>query len=150
MQSISVSYTKVCSLPIRGYPKPRMTRQDSWSKPPPAYRKPGKNGKIPDWPRPCVQKYRKFERELLAIVKSRQLDFDIRLPYLLVFKFKTKVKNLWGKPHQVKPDKDNLEKAFLDILYQQDQAAWNGCVVKLWDAHDVVEIWQGTKDQWLS
>jgi Holliday junction resolvase RusA-like endonuclease len=45
-----------------------------------------------------------------------------------------------GKPHLPTPDKDNLEKAFLDALFSKrtgrktsDSHVWDGRVVKLWD-----------------
>ncbi|CNL09497.1 Holliday junction resolvase [Yersinia mollaretii] len=37
-----------------------------------------------------------------------------------------------GKPHQTKPDKDNLEKALLDAIFEDDCRIWDGRVTKLW------------------
>lgn len=37
-----------------------------------------------------------------------------------------------GKPHRQKPDKDNLEKALLDALHEDDSHIWDGRVTKLW------------------
>nr|WP_255711949.1 RusA family crossover junction endodeoxyribonuclease [Xenorhabdus sp. PB30.3] len=37
-----------------------------------------------------------------------------------------------GKPHQQKPDKDNLEKALLDAVFDDDSRVWDGRVTKLW------------------
>jgi Holliday junction resolvase RusA-like endonuclease len=37
-----------------------------------------------------------------------------------------------GKPHQQKPDKDNLEKALLDAIFEDDCRIWDGRVSKVW------------------
>ncbi|MBG3071584.1 RusA family crossover junction endodeoxyribonuclease, partial [Proteus mirabilis] len=37
-----------------------------------------------------------------------------------------------GKPHQQKPDKDNLEKALLDAIFDDDSRVWDGRVTKVW------------------
>lgn len=37
-----------------------------------------------------------------------------------------------GKPHQQKPDKDNLEKALLDAIFDDDSRVWDGRVSKIW------------------
>lgn len=37
-----------------------------------------------------------------------------------------------GRPHQQTPDKDNLEKALLDALFQDDCHIWDGRVTKRW------------------
>jgi Holliday junction resolvase RusA-like endonuclease len=46
-----------------------------------------------------------------------------------------------GKPHQQKPDKDNLEKSILDAVFDDDSKVWDGRVSKLWgvDGKIVVE-----------
>ena len=37
-----------------------------------------------------------------------------------------------GKPHQQSPDKDNLEKALLDAIFDEDCRVWDGRVTKVW------------------
>ncbi len=37
-----------------------------------------------------------------------------------------------GQAHQQKPDKDNLEKALLDAIFDDDSRVWDGRVTKLW------------------
>ncbi len=37
-----------------------------------------------------------------------------------------------GKPHQQKPDKDNLEKALMDAIYADDAHIWDSRVTKRW------------------
>lgn len=36
-----------------------------------------------------------------------------------------------GKPHQSKPDKDNLERALLDALFEDDAHIWDSRARKL-------------------
>jgi len=37
-----------------------------------------------------------------------------------------------GQPHQVRPDKDNLEKSLLDAVFSEDCTVWDSRVTKLW------------------
>jgi Holliday junction resolvase RusA-like endonuclease len=37
-----------------------------------------------------------------------------------------------GQAHQNKPDKDNLEKALLDAIFDDDSRVWDGRVTKVW------------------
>ncbi|GAP76973.1 endodeoxyribonuclease RusA [Pseudoalteromonas sp. SW0106-04] len=45
---------------------------------------------------------------------------------------KKKRMNMLGQPHLNKPDKDNLEKALLDAIFEEDSVVWDGRVTKLW------------------
>jgi len=45
-----------------------------------------------------------------------------------------------GQPHQSKPDKDNLEKAFLDAILSDDAQVWDGRVSKRWSASPRIEL----------
>lgn len=45
---------------------------------------------------------------------------------------KKKKEAMVGTPHQSKPDKDNLEKALLDAIYESDAHIWDSRVSKLW------------------
>ena len=44
---------------------------------------------------------------------------------------KKKRAEMAGKPHQQKPDKDNLEKALLDAIFEDDCRIWDGRVTKI-------------------
>ena len=100
-------------------PKPRMTQSDKWKK------------------RPCVQRYWDFKDDLLL-----KLGRDFVMPecnYHLIFYIKMpkswsdkKKKEMYLKPHQQKPDKDNLEKSFLDCTCEEDSNIWDGRVTKRW------------------
>jgi len=99
--------------------KPRMTKSDKWKK------------------RPVVQRYWAFKDE----INLQKGDFELPLfNYWIIFYIpmakswpKYKKRNHIGKLHQQqKPDKDNLEKAFLDALLDEDHGVADGRVSKIW------------------
>lgn len=47
------------------------------------------------------------------------------------------------KPHQQKPDVDNLIKAFKDSLSKEDKATWDYRISKLWvdSPNGYIEVW---------
>ena len=108
--------------PIPTCPKPRMTRSDKWKKP----------------ARPCVQRYRDF-KDMVRLQKVQinpggdLIVFLIKMPKSWSEK-KKKAMNL--QPHQVKPDKDNLEKALLDAVFGDDSHIWSNAPVKLWSREE--------------
>jgi Holliday junction resolvase RusA-like endonuclease len=96
--------------------KPRMTRSDKWKK------------------RACVEKYRSFKDE----VRLKQVTLP-ESGYHVIFVLpmpkswsKKKKKEMYYQPHQQRPDKDNLEKALLDALFQEDSHIWDGRTTKMW------------------
>lgn len=97
-------------------PKPRMTRSDKWKK------------------RPPVLRYRAFADRVRALGLTLP-DHGYHVTFVLPMPkswSKRKREGMDGKPHQQTPDKDNLEKALLDALYQNDCHIWDGRVTKLW------------------
>jgi len=96
--------------------KPRMTRADKWKK------------------RPEVLRYRAFcDHVRLLGVKLPEANSHITfIPPLPKSWSKKKRAEMNGKPHQSKPDKDNLEKALLDALFEDDAHIWDSRVTKLW------------------
>lgn len=96
--------------------KPRMTQRDVWMK------------------RPCVMKYRSFcdqVRDLKIYLPECGYHVTFILPMPKSWSKKKKIE-MAGKPHQQVPDKDNLEKALLDALFQDDSHIWDGRVTKIW------------------
>ncbi|NWC66026.1 RusA family crossover junction endodeoxyribonuclease [Cedecea sp. P7760] len=96
--------------------KPRMTRADKWKK------------------RLEVLRYRAFCDE----VRLNQIELP-ECGYHVIFVLpmppswsKKKQAEYDGKPHQSRPDKDNLEKALLDALFGEDSHIWDGRVSKIW------------------
>ncbi len=110
-------------IPIIPLGKPRMTRADAW-----------KN-------RECVQAYWDFKDELrLRVGQSRvPLPHQIKgvswLAYFPIPKSwsKKKTAEMAGTIHQVKPDRDNIDKAILDSLFGNDSGVAIGLTGKFWD-----------------
>lgn len=93
-----------------------MTQRDRWAK------------------RPAVLRYFSFCDEVRA--KGVKLPTDGYHLILLVPMPKSwskkKKAELLGTPHIQRPDKDNLEKAVLDAILDEDCEIWDGRVTKLW------------------
>ena len=99
-------------------PKPRMTQRDAWLKP----------------PRKGVAKYWAFKEEVqlrkLAVApEGTQITFIIPMPKSWAAK---KKREYCGKPHQQTPDIDNLIKALLDAIHEQDKHIWSITASKIW------------------
>lgn len=98
-----------------------MTRADTWKK------------------RPVVTRYFAWKDEL--VIKAEQanysptaelfLEFIMPLPKYIL-KSKKKTKEMIGRPHQQKPDCDNLIKAFQDALLEEDSHIYFVCARKIW------------------
>lgn len=106
------------TLDITPVAKPRMTRRDKWEL------------------RPCVARYRAFGDELRL-----KLGAAYRLPEKVTIVFEMPIPLSWsakkkdamvGQPHQQRPDIDNLAKAVLDHLANEDGYVWHLDVVKVW------------------
>lgn len=96
--------------------KPRMTRADKWKK------------------RPEVMRYRAFCDE----VRLNNIPFPEaggHITFILPMPqswSKKKREQFNGKPHQSKPDFDNLIKALSDAIFADDAHIWDCRVTKLW------------------
>lgn len=112
----------------RPVPKPRMTRRDKWAK------------------RPCVVAYRAYKDALKKVASER----NFKLPAVLHMNFYLampkswsvkKRKEMWGMPHQQKPDLDNLIKGFQDAFTDEDGYVYRfkECG-KYWGEIDYIEI----------
>jgi len=102
--------------PILPVPKPRMTQRDKWTK------------------RDCVIRYLAFKdecklRKVVLSVSGAHVTFILPMPESWSKKMKTFMD---GKPHQLRPDRDNLEKALLDALYKNDAIVWDCHTTKRW------------------
>lgn len=99
-------------LPI---PKPRMTQKDKWHR------------------RPATDRYWAFKKECLD--KNVQVYCGDKVTFVLPFpknwgKAKRQICN--GSRHTVKPDLDNLLKALLDALYDDDAHISALYIEKVW------------------
>lgn len=103
-----------------------MTRSDQWRK------------------RPATTKYWKF-KDILGIIFP-----DAPLPHIPVHvHFIFAMPKSWsgkkkavmaGKPMLQKPDRDNLEKAYLDALYGDDSTSWDGRTSKWWGVKGAIIV----------
>jgi Holliday junction resolvase RusA-like endonuclease len=110
--------------PITPQPKVRMTRSDKWKK------------------RPAVVRY--FEycnrlRELGATLPECGSKITFFLPMPQSWS-KKKREAMNGKPHQQKPDLDNLIKALCDAIHKEDQHIWHYEACKLWGVEGGIMI----------
>lgn len=99
--------------------KPRIVRSDIWSG------------------RKCVSDYYAFKDRL--VLQARRKRFKVK--NTLTLEFQIPMADSWsdkkkkiqaGKPHLYKPDIDNLVKAFLDSLCEDDSHVWNLTACKKW------------------
>lgn len=106
-------------LDIIPVPKPRMTQRDRWAK------------------RPAVVRYYSFCDQLREqwgdnpVPEMVLLEFELPMPASWSAKKKAEMD---GKPHQQRPDIDNLAKAFLDALCEDDSYVYHLCAGKFWSS----------------
>lgn len=103
-----------------------MTRRDKWAK------------------RPVVMRYHTFCDELRLYVKDLPDDFCINFNISMPKSWsKKKKEQMKGRPHQEKPDIDNLLKAVLDAICKEDKQVWNIHARKFWTAAEGnITIWK--------
>lgn len=101
---------------ITPVPKPRQTRSDKWKQ------------------RPCVMRYREFADQVrsagLEISDTLNVVFYLPMPASWS---KEKREEMYLQPHQQKPDIDNLVKALLDAVFDDDSHIYKIRAVKFWD-----------------
>lgn len=97
---------------------PRQGRRDAWA------------------PSAPVRRYRAYRDEVALKIKSLPVDFYHVVFLLPMPKSWSKHRKALevGRPHLLKPDKDNLEKALVDAVYRNrdDSHVWNSAATKLW------------------
>lgn len=97
-------------------PKPRMTRADKWKK------------------RPATARYWAFKNEVkLRGINVPEMGTHITfvMPMPASWSKKKRAEHL-GEAHQQKPDVDNLTKALLDAIYEDDAHVWDIRTTKIW------------------
>lgn len=104
------------SYPITPVPKPRMTQRDRFRL------------------RPPVLRYRAFcdevrLRKISIPPAGAHITFVLPMPKSWS---KAKRQQQLGKPHLQKPDTDNLIKAVLDAVHEEDQGIWDIRGTKVW------------------
>ena len=104
--------------------KPRMTRADGWKK------------------RPAVIRYWAFKDrvKLLCVelpLQKGHITFHIPMPNSWSDRRKNK---MFLKPHQSRPDLDNLLKGLFDAVYAEDSYIWDFRATKIWDYKGKITI----------
>lgn len=104
--------------------KPRMTQRDKFKR------------------RPNVVRYWAYRDEVrLRKVKVPVCGYHITFIIPMPKSWKEEDKAYMnGRPHQQTPDKDNLEKALLDAVYDNDCKVWDGRVTKRWGREGAIII----------
>lgn len=104
--------------------KPRQTNRDRWAK------------------RPAVLRYRAFKDEVrlrgVALPESGcRITFIIPMPDS--WSKKKRAEHV-GRPHQQKPDLDNLMKSLMDAIFEEDSAVWDARITKIWGEKGQIQI----------
>ena len=112
---------------MKPFPAPRMVRSDKWKK------------------RPCVMHYHAFRDELQLALRKAKFEFKGQLHiefYLQMPKgwSAKKKKEMLGMPHTVKPDIDNLVKAFMDSFRKNDSFVYRLHTAKWWADKNAIAI----------
>ncbi len=104
-------------------PKPRMTQRDKWAK------------------RDCVLRYRAFcdkaRLKRIDVPPACRIVFHIEMPQSWTKKQRADNE---GQPHLSKPDLDNLVKALLDAVYEDDSCVWRVDARKVWALSGSIEV----------
>lgn len=107
--------------------KPRMVHSDRWNE------------------RKCVMEYWGYKDKL--VLQARNKNYKVGTGIDIIFFIpmpdswtKKKQEEMNGKPHQQKPDIDNLLKAFLDSLCETDAHIWTIKAKKLWGTVGSIEV----------
>lgn len=110
--------------PVAPVSKPRMTQRDKWAK-----RKP-------------VLEYYAYKDELrMRGVQLPESGYHVIFVIEVPASWSARKKlEAYGKPHQSKPDKDNLEKGLMDALFEDDSKVWDGRVTKIWGPSGAIAI----------
>lgn len=104
--------------------KPRMTRSDKWKQ------------------RDCVMRYRAFKDECrykgVELPESNaHVVFVVPMPKSWSQK---KKREMLGAPHRQKPDVDNMLKALMDALFEEDSAVWDVRATKIWGETGSIKV----------
>lgn len=108
---------------ITPVPAPRQTRSDRWKE------------------RDCVMRYRAFKDHVraLGVFIPQPCKIVFHMPIPKSYSNKKKL-SIIGKPHTQKPDLDNLLKALMDAVFEDDGHIWAVCEEKRWADRPGIEI----------
>lgn len=106
------------------FPKPRMTQSDKWKK------------------RPVVVKYWNWKSSLQEYginFDSGRVDVIFFVPMPKSWS-KKKCLEMYGKPHQSRPDIDNYLKALFDAVCSEDSHIHTVTAKKVWSTKGMIEL----------
>lgn len=109
---------------ITPVPEPRMTRADAWKK------------------RPRVLRYFEFKdkvKRLGITIPNCNFRIIFYIPMPESWSKKKKIE-MNGRPHQQKPDVDNICKALFDAIYESDCMIWDCRMTKRWGTEGKIRI----------
>lgn len=104
--------------------KPRQTNRDRWAQ------------------RPAVMRYRAFKDEVRlrgVILPESGCRITFVIPMPDSWSKKKRAEHV-GRPHQQKPDVDNLHKALMDAVFEDDSAVWDARITKIWGERGQIRI----------
>lgn len=109
-----------------------MTRRDKWLDP----------------PRACVARYRAWRDGARAVAAQHDIPPPEKIRALNWVAYyappkswsKKRRQEVIGHLHRSRPDRDNIDKAVLDALFDEDSAIAAGCIVKRWSLTERLEI----------
>ena len=93
--------------------------------------------------RPCVLRYWAYKDELVNLWEDRELPDTFHVIFTMPMPDswnKKRKASFDGKPHQQKPDTDNLLKAFCDCLLKEDSHLWDVRATKIWGQTGSIEL----------
>jgi Holliday junction resolvase RusA-like endonuclease len=93
--------------------------------------------------RDCVDRYFDYKDRLRAAWGDRPVQDILDIVFIIPMSqswSKKKRSEMDGKPHQSKPDIDNLLKGFMDALLDDDARIWKVCVSKIWGYEGGIDI----------
>ncbi len=118
------------SFPVDPIGKPRMTQKDQWKK------------------RDATDRYWELKRQMKQIAEGANFTMPeshihivcyMPMPYSWP---KKKKEEMNGRPHQQKPDADNILKGIQDALCKEDSYIWDVRISKYWSYKGAIEIYK--------
>lgn len=113
------------NISVTPVPAPRMTKRDRWAR------------------RPAVIRYFKYRDDIRAAWGGREVPAELRLVFVMPMpkSWSNKKRLLMdGKPHQQKPDVDNMIKAVLDALCEEDRFIYDVHATKIWGENGTLSV----------
>ena len=93
--------------------------------------------------RPCTDKYWAYKDRLIELYGDQEVPETLHLIFTIPMPPSWSAKKkatMMGRPHQNKPDIDNLIKAFLDALLPDDAHVWDIRASKVWGTDGSIEV----------